>query len=112
MHNERLRVHMYRMRIANALCRGLALLCFSLLNHWVFLLLSFTPFTGGCIMLHVVMKSTKVQNPRHKCSAVVETNCLVAEYRILYRIGPRTIITHAHHAPLIDGLGHSTWSAT
>ena len=59
------------------------------------------------------MKSTKVQNPRRKCSAVVETNyCLVAEYRILYRIGPRTIITHAHLAPLIDGLGHATWSAT
>ena len=29
-----------------------------------------------------------------------------------YRIGPRTIITHAHRAPLIDGLGHATWSAT
>ena len=27
---------------------------------------------------------------------VVETNCLVAEYRIPYRIGPRTVITHAH----------------
>ena len=49
------------------------------------------------------MKSTKVQNPRRKCSAVVDTNCLVAEYRIPYRIGPRTIITHAHRAPLIDG---------
>ena len=54
------------------------------------------------------MKSTKVQNPwRIKCSAVV-----VAEYRIPYRIGPRTIITHAHCAPLIDGLGHATRSAT
>ena len=49
------------------------------------------------------MKSTKVLNPRHKCSAVVETNCPVAEYRIPYRIGPCTIITHAHRAPLIDG---------
>ena len=52
------------------------------------------------------MKSTKVQNPQRKCSAVVETNCLVAEYRIPYRIGPRIIITHAHCAMLIDGLGH------
>ena len=40
-----------------------------------------------------------------------ETNCLVAEYRIPYRIGPRTIITHVHRAPVIDGLGHATWSA-
>ena len=41
-----------------------------------------------------IMKSTKVQNPRYnKCSAVVEKNCLVAEYRVAYRIsGPRTII--------------------
>ena len=61
---------------------------------------------------HTEMKSTKVQNPRRKCSAVVETNCLVAKYRIPYRIRPRTIITHAHHAPLIDGLGHAMWSAT
>ena len=44
------------------------------------------------------MKSTKVQNPRrNKCSAVhavAEKNCLVAdlEYRVPYRIGPRTII--------------------
>ena len=37
-------------------------------------------------------------------SSAVETNCVVAEYRIPYRIGPRTIITHAHRAPLIDGL--------
>ena len=37
--------------------------------------------------------------------------CIV-EYRIPYRIGPRTIITHAHRAPLIDGLGYVTWSAT
>ena len=58
------------------------------------------------------MKSTKVQNPRRKCSAEVETNYLVAEYRIQYGIGPRTIITHAHGAPLIDGLGHATWSVT
>ena len=59
------------------------------------------------------MKSTKVQNPqRNKCSVVVETNCLVAEYCIPYRIRLRTIITHAHRAPLIDGLGHATWSAT
>ena len=62
------------------------------------------------------MKSTKVQNPRRKCSAVVEMNCLVAEYRIPYRIGPRTIITrvhaHAHRTPLIDGLCRVTWSAT
>ena len=58
------------------------------------------------------IKSTKVQNPRRKCSTVVETNCLVAEYRMPYRIGPRTIITHAHRAPLIDGLGHATWTAT
>ena len=43
--------------------------------------------------VHVVMKITKVQNPRrNKCSAVVEKNCLVAEYRVPYRIGPRTII--------------------
>ena len=48
------------------------------------------------------MKSTKVQNPRRKSSAVV------AEYRIPYRVGPRTIITHAHRAPLIDGLGWVT----
>ena len=54
------------------------------------------------------MKSTKVQNPRRKCSAVVETNCLVAEYRIPYRIGPRTIITDAHRAPLIDMMGWAT----
>ena len=52
-----------------------------------------------------IMKSTEVQNPRRKCSAVVEMNCLVAEYRIPYRIVPRTIITHAL---LIDGLGHAT----
>ena len=39
-------------------------------------------------------------------------NCLVAGYHILYRIGPSTIITHAHCATLIDGLGHATWSAT
>ena len=26
----------------------------------------------------------------------------MAEYRIPYRIGPRTVITHAHRAPLID----------
>ena len=58
------------------------------------------------------MKSTKVQNPRRKCSPVVETNCIVAEYRIPYSIGPRTIITYAHRAPLIDGLGHATWSTT
>ena len=44
--------------------------------------------------------------------ALVETNCLVAEYRIPYRIGPRTIIMHAQSAPRIDGLGHATWSAT
>ena len=43
-----------------------------------------------------------VQNPQRKCSAAVETNCVVAEYRIPYRIGPRTIITHALRAPLID----------
>ena len=60
----------------------------------------------------IIMKSTKVQSPRRKCSAVVDTNCVVAEYRIPYHIGPRTIITHAHRAPLIDGLGHATWSAT
>ena len=65
-----------------------------------------------CCIVTQLMKSTKVQNPWHKCSAVVETNCLVAEYRIPYRIGLRTIITHAHRAPLIDGLGHATWSAT
>ena len=39
-------------------------------------------------------------------------NCIVAEYRIQYGIGQRTIITHVHRAPLIDGLGHATWSAT
>ena len=43
---------------------------------------------------------------------IVETNCLVAEYRIPYRIGPRTIIMHAHRTPLIDGMGHAMWSAT
>ena len=32
------------------------------------------------------MKSTEVQNPQRKCSAVVETNCLVAEYRIQYTV--------------------------
>ena len=35
-----------------------------------------------------LMKSTKVQKPRRKCSTVVETNFLVAEYRIQYRIMP------------------------
>ena len=45
-------------------------------------------------------------------SSTVETNCVVAEYRIKYRIGPHSIITHAHRAPLIDGLGHATWTAT
>ena len=50
------------------------------------------------MQLCIEMKSTKVQNPRRKCSAAVETNCVVAEYRIPYRIGPRTIITHAHRA--------------
>ena len=29
---------------------------------------------------------------------------------IPYRIRQRTIITHAHRALLIDGLGHATWS--
>ena len=62
----------------------------------------------SCKTFARVMKSTKVQNPRRKCNAVVETNCLVAEYRI----GPHTIITHVHRAPLIDKLGHATWSAT
>ena len=34
-----------------------------------------------------IMKSTKVQNPRrNKCSAVVEKNFLVAEYRVPLRI--------------------------
>ena len=34
-----------------------------------------------------VLKSTKVQNPRRNtCSAVLEKNCLLAEYRIAYRI--------------------------
>ena len=64
------------------------------------------------LIISMTMKSTKVQNPRRKCSAVVQTNCLVAEYRTPYRIGPRTKITHAHRAPLIDGLGHAPWSAT
>ena len=38
------------------------------------------------------MKSTKMQNPQR--SAVVEKNCLVAEYHISYHniIEPRTII--------------------
>ena len=48
-----------------------------------------------CIInnVHVAMKITKVQNPRcNKCSAVVEKNCLVAEYRVPYCIGPRAII--------------------
>ena len=36
----------------------------------------------------------------------------MAEYRIQYGIGQRTIITHAHRAPLIDGLAHATWSTT
>ena len=48
----------------------------------------------------------KVQNPGPR----LETNCLGAEYRIPYRIGPRTIITHAHRAPKFDGLGHATLS--
>ena len=39
------------------------------------------------------IKCTKVQNPRrNKCSAVLEKNCVVAEYRVPYRIGPHTII--------------------
>ena len=49
----------------------------------------------------IIMKSTEVQNPRRKYSAAVETNCPVAEQCIPYCIGPRTIITHAHRAPLI-----------
>ena len=36
----------------------------------------------------------------------------MAEYRIQYGIGWRTLIMHAHRAPLIDWLGHATWSAT
>ena len=37
------------------------------------------------------MKSTKVQSLQcNKGSTVVEKNCLVAEYRIPYRIGPCT----------------------
>ena len=42
----------------------------------------------------IIMKSTKVQPRRNtiKCSAVVEKHCLVAEYRVPYRIGLRTII--------------------
>ena len=45
-----------------------------------------------------IMKSNKVQNPRrNKFSAVVE----------LYRDD-----CASHCAPLIDGLGHATWSAT
>ena len=44
------------------------------------------------LVIIILMKSTKVQNPRCKCSAVVETNyCLLAEYRISDRIGPRTV---------------------
>ena len=63
--------------------------------------------------VYYIMKSTKVQNSqRNKCSTELEMNCLVAEYRILYRIGPSTIITHAHCAALIDGLGHAMWSVT
>ena len=39
------------------------------------------------------MKSTKMQTPRcNKCSAVVEKNCPVAEYRAPYRIGLRIVI--------------------
>ena len=43
--------------------------------------------------VQIQMKSTKVKNPqRNKCSAVVEKNCLVAEYRTPYRIRPRIVI--------------------
>ena len=52
------------------------------------------------------MKSTKVQNPRRKCSAVVETNFPVAEYRIPYGIGPCTIITHAQMRPRLVATSH------
>ena len=72
--------------------------------------------THICLFVNHVLRIMKTAR-RNKCSEVVEleTNCLVAEYHIPYRIGPRTIIiTHAHScsAPLIDGLGHATWSAT
>ena len=46
------------------------------------------------------MKSTKVQNPRYAA-----TSGRVPHTVPYGRIGPRVIITHAHRAPLIDGLG-------
>ena len=53
-----------------------------------------------CYGTTVITKSTEVQNPRcNKCSAVVEKNCLVAEYRVPYRIGPCTIIGQAGASP-------------
>ena len=40
-----------------------------------------------CLFSGSIMKSTKVQSPRrNKCSAVVEKNCLVAEYCVLWKI--------------------------
>ena len=81
-----------------------------------------------------IMKSTKVQNPRRKCSTACRdelrsgrvphtvpylffffnNNTIIHSVKTKIYIcnGPRTIITYAHRAPLIDGLGHATWSAT
>ena len=48
-------------------------------------------------------RGKKLLSQEKKKSAKVprRMNCLVAEYRIPYRIGPRTITTHAHRAPPI-----------
>ena len=34
-------------------------------------------------------------------NVVVEKNCVVAEYRVSYRIGLRTIIEHGNFSPLV-----------
>ena len=47
-----------------------------------------------------------VQNPRRKCSAVVETNCVVAEYRIPYRSGPGPRATQRGPRPRLVATSH------
>ena len=55
------------------------------------------------------MKSTKLQNHRRKCSAVVRDELLSGRVpHTVPNIGPCILITHAHRATLIDGLGHAT----
>ena len=66
-------------------------------------------FVFGC----EIMKSTKPS----ACSSRDALPIIVAEYRIKYGIPVSgcvtyTIITNAHRAALIDGLGYAPWSAT